>query len=178
MFAGSVGYPTNGMDTSGELCLKLLSMKAMLIIVLSITISAVSAQNEALRTKHFNIDKNGLALEGYDPVSYFEGKPAKGTSKIQYRYLGILYYFATNAHLEAFKKEPAKYEPQYGGYCAFAMGDYAEKVSVDPETYKILEGKLYLFYNAFFTNTLPKWNANEAKLKPAADANWAKIYKP
>lgn len=153
-------------------------MRVLLIFFISMVTTFSYAQNENLRIKHFNVDKNGLALQGYDPVAYFEGKPTKGNAKIQYRHLGVLYYFATAAHLEAFKKEPNKYEPQYGGWCAFAMGDYAEKVSVDPETFKILEGKLYLFYNAFFTNTLPKWNANEAKLKPAADANWAKIYKP
>ena len=73
-------------------------------------------------------------------------------------------------------KNPAKYEPQYGGWCAYAMGAKGEKVSVDPKTYKIVDGKLYLFYNRLFNNTLEDWNENEAKLKNKADANWVNIF--
>ncbi len=152
-------------------------MRYLLLVFTVLIALSASAQSEALRTKHFNLGKNGLAIEGYDPVSYFEGKPATGSAKYSIRHQGVLYYFTTAAHLEAFKKDPAKYEPQYGGWCAFAMGDYGEKVSVDPETYKILEGKLYLFYNAFFTNTLPKWNKNEQNLKKAGDINWKNTFK-
>ena len=55
------------------------------------------------------------------------------------------------------------------------MGDYGEKVEINPETFKIVDGKLYLFYNAFFNNTLKSWNKNESNLKKKADANWKKI---
>ena len=78
---------------------------------------------------------------------------------------------------EEFKKNPAQYEPQYGGWCAYAMGDSGEKVSIDPETFKVLDGKLYLFYNKFFNNTLKSWNKDEAKLKKSADANWSKTFR-
>ena len=76
-----------------------------------------------------------------------------------------------------FLKNPKNYEPQYGGWCAYAMGSNGEKVEVDPETYKILDGKLYVFYNAYFNNTLKSWNKDEAKLKKQADKNWQKIIK-
>ncbi len=152
-------------------------MRYLLLVFTVLIALSASAQSEVLRTKHFNLGQNGLAIEGYDPVSYFEGKPAEGSAKHSIRHQGVLYYFTTAAHLEAFKKDPARYEPQYGGWCAFAMGDYGEKVSVDPETYKILDGKLYLFYNAFFTNTLPKWNNNEQNLKKAGDINWKNTFK-
>ena len=78
----------------------------------------------------------------------------------------------SQANLDVFKKSPEKFEPAYGGWCAYAMGNTGEKVEIDPETYKIVEGKLYLFYNAYFTNTLPKWNKEEKSLKTKADKNW------
>jgi hypothetical protein len=78
---------------------------------------------------------------------------------------------------EYFSKNPSKYEPQFGGWCAFAMGDSGEKVEINPETFKIIDGKLYLFYNAFFNNTLKSWNKDEANLKAKATSNWNKIIK-
>ena len=78
---------------------------------------------------------------------------------------------------KTFKKDPTKYEPQYGGWCAYAMGAKGEKVEINPETFKIVDGKLYLFYNRFFSNTLTDWNKDEAHLKKQADVNWQKTFK-
>lgn len=114
-------------------------------------------------------------MGGYDPVSYFDGKPLEGKSDITYIDKGITYRFSTQTNLTKFKTNPEKYEPAYGGWCAYAMGKNGEKVKVDPETYKIVEGKLYLFYNFWTTNTLEDWNKNEKKLKEAGDRNWSKI---
>jgi YHS domain-containing protein len=136
----------------------------------------VIAQSASLRTKHF-LTQDGLALSGYDPVSYFQKKPKKGLKTYQLTHDGVTYRFTSAANLEVFKKNPAAYEPQYGGWCAYAMGKTGEKVEVDPETYKIVEGKLYLFYNKLFNNTLPDWNDDEASLKKRADANWNKLYR-
>jgi hypothetical protein len=88
---------------------------------------------------------------------------------------GVTYYFSTVQNRELFKANPLKYEPQFGGWCAYAMGENGEKVSVDPETFKIIDGKLYLFYNKFFNNTLKEWNKNENALKQKAEQNWAKF---
>jgi hypothetical protein len=60
-------------------------------------------------------------------------------------------------------------EPAYGGWCAYAMGSTGEKVSVDPKTFKIVNGRLNLFYNRFFNNTLDDWNKDEVNLKKKAD---------
>jgi hypothetical protein len=79
------------------------------------------------------------------------------------------------ANRDAFIKNPAAYEPQYGGWCAYAMGASGEKVEIDPETFKVADNKLYLFYNAYFNNTLPKWNKDEKNLKSKADQNWKAI---
>ena len=129
----------------------------------------------ALRKKHFNLEK-GIAIKGYDPVAYFtQNKAVKGSNNQAVSHQGIVYYFSSVANKEAFKATPSKYEPEYGGWCAYAMGENGEKISVDPETFKILNGKLYLFYNKYFTNTLKDWNKNEATLKQNADANWPKL---
>jgi YHS domain-containing protein len=142
-------------------------------ILLGFTVTAWS-QPSALRTKHFNIKKS-IAIEGYDPVSYFSGKPQEGKESMVYSYNSITYKFFSQANLSKFKANPDKYEPAYGGWCAYAMGETGEKVKVDPETYKILEGKLYLFYNFWGNNTLTDWNKSEQRLKYSADKNWSKI---
>ena len=136
---------------------------------------AAAGQEGPLRSKHYNLE-DGIAIGGYDAVSYFQGKPAKGQKQFSVNHQGILYYFSSAANRDEFKKNPARYEPQYGGWCAYAMGAKGEKVSVDPKTYKILQGKLYLFYNRLFNNTLESWNKDEKGLQQKADVNWAKIY--
>lgn len=143
-------------------------------MILGISIQAQDATT--LRKKQFNL-ADGIAVKGYDPVAYFtQNKAVKGSKDLAVYDLGATYYFSSAANKEAFKANPGKYEPEYGGWCAYAMGNSGEKVSIDPETFKIVNGKLYLFYNKYFTNTLKDWNKNEAALKKAADANWPKFY--
>lgn len=144
---------------------------AVAFILIAIT---TQAQSDIVRIKNFNI-KNSLALEGYDPVSFFSGKPQEGKSQYKLSSKGITYYFIDQTNLGKFKADPEKYEPAYGGWCAYAMGESGEKVKVDPETFKIVDGKLYLFYNFWGNNTLTDWNENENGLKSKADQNWRKI---
>lgn len=120
---------------------------------------------------------NGLALQGYDAVSYFLGGPVKGHPNIKASYMGTTYWFADHANRELFMKDPLLYLPEYGGWCAYAMGESGDKVSVDPETYKIVDNRLYLFYNSFLNNTLKKWNAREEELLPEADLHWRELQK-
>ncbi|MBD0259915.1 MAG: YHS domain-containing protein [Cytophagales bacterium] len=159
-------------------------MKTILLSLVSLLMGSAlltpaSAQTEPdHRKKQFNLE-SGLALQGYDPVAYFtQHKAVKGTAAYAYSHQGVTYRFASAGHLEAFKANPARYEPAYGGWCAYAMGATGEKVEIDPETFKITDGRLNLFYNKFFNNTLPKWNKDEANLKGKADASWSKFYKP
>ncbi|MDN3676420.1 YHS domain-containing (seleno)protein [Flavobacterium paronense] len=145
----------------------------ILFVVLSSTISF--AQTAAKRIKEFNLE-NKVAIQGYDPVAYFTQKKAvKGKKELATAFEGVTYYFSSQANKDAFTKSPASYEPQYGGWCAYAMGSNGEKVEVDPGTFKILNGKLFLFYNAYFNNTLKSWNKDEANLNKKADANWKKF---
>lgn len=119
-----------------------------------------------------NVEK-GLWLEGYDPVSYLvDGRAAQGNAKYNYHMDGATFHFVSQAHKDLFIADPARYLPQYGGWCAYAMGARNEKVEVDPETFKVKAGKVYLFYNRFFTNTLEDWNEDESRLQAAADRNW------
>lgn len=141
---------------------------------MSFTITAFT-QN----TKHLNLDDKRLALEGYDPVGYFKQNDAmKGKPAFTVDIEGARYQFSTQANKELFISSPSDYKPQYGGWCAYAMGAKGEKVDVDPETFKIVDGKLYLFYNRFFNNTLDTWNKDEVKLKTNADKNWDRLIKP
>ena len=138
-------------------------------------IQLVKAQNESTRIKHYNTSEN-IALSGYDPVTYFVNKPVPGKENITYTYKGITYQFINNNSKTLFKANPAKYEPAYGGWCAYALAKKKpEKMEADPETYKIINGKLYVFYNSFGINTVKKWNKDEAKSKASADKNWSII---
>ncbi|HEX6432072.1 MAG TPA: YHS domain-containing (seleno)protein [Niastella sp.] len=145
------------------------------IAVLLMHIGISNAQEATQRTKHFNLEKH-LAIQGYDPVAYFKQNAAvKGSKDLAVSFQGATYYFSSAANKEAFKKDPAQYEPQYGGWCAYAMGSKGEKVIIDPKTFKITNGKLYLFYNKFFNNTLTDWNKDETGLKQKADGNWKTV---
>ncbi len=150
-------------------------MKTNLLSLSFLFLSLISfAQTDDARKKNFNIKKN-VAIEGYDPVSYFDNKPAEGKSQFSFTHHGVTYWFSTQANLNKFKASPEKYEPAYGGWCAYAMGETGEKVKIDPETFKILDGKLYLFYNFWGTNTLKDWNKNEKTLKTKGDQYWKKL---
>ena len=142
------------------------------MLALALFAFSSNAQSTFLNTE------DGLALEGYDPVNYFVAKKAlEGRKNFSFSHNGVTYRFANQQNLELFRKQPEKYLPMYGGWCAYAMGASGEKVEVDPETFKVVDGKLYLFYNKYFNNTLTKWNENEAGLMKKADANWKKITK-
>lgn len=150
-----------------------------LFLMVFFAVVSVFGQNTALTTKRlqqFNLS-NKVAISGYDPVAYFkQGKAVKGSATYAAKVDGVTYYCSSAANRDLLQKNPTAYEPQYGGWCAYAMGANGEKVEIDPETFKIISGKLYLFYNAYFNNTLTTWNKSEASLKAKADANWKKFF--
>jgi YHS domain-containing protein len=151
-------------------------MNTKQILILFVAFLSATAFGQNSRAQ-FNLE-NKVAIQGYDPVAYFiQKKAVKGKTTIATNYEGVIYNFSSQANKDLFLKNPENYEPQYGGWCAFAMGDYGKKVEVDPQTFKILDGKLYLFYNAYFNNTLKSWNKDEVNLKKKADANWKKLIK-
>ncbi|WP_035650573.1 YHS domain-containing (seleno)protein [Flavobacterium sp. ASV13] len=152
-------------------------MKKLVLLLLILVSGSSFAQNDAKRVSQYNLE-NKVGIQGYDPVGYFnQGKAVKGKKEISTSYQGVTYNFSSVENKNTFLKNPSKYEPQYGGWCAYAMGSAGKKVEINPETFKISDGKLYLFYNAYFNNTLKSWNPEEAELKVKADNNWKKIYK-
>ena len=145
------------------------------LIAIGLTNLSLAQSTPTVRKQQFNLENN-LAIQGYDPVAYFTQKRAvKGSSAITTNYKNVTYRFATTADKDLFLKSPDQYEPQYGGWCAYAMGATGEKVEIDPETFKIIDGKLYLFYHSFINNTLTKWNKDEVNLHKKADASWSKF---
>jgi YHS domain-containing protein len=116
-----------------------------------------------------NIDKNGLALQGYDPVGYFtDNKPVKGSPEFTATYKGATYQFASAEHRDLFNQSPAKYEPQFGGFCGYAAS--INKLAVImPEYFQVLHDRLILQHNE---KAWKLWHQDvEGNLKKA-DANW------
>ena len=139
-----------------------------------------AAQEPAARdVSKFNLGERNLAIEGYDPVAYFPeggGSPLKGVEEFELVYRGVLYRFASQKHLGLFKKTPGKYEPQYGGWCAFAMAD-GERVEIAPKSFHVEDDQLFLFFKSFFNDTRKKWLKDVDTLQPKADKAWAEILK-
>ncbi len=119
-----------------------------------------------------------LAVSGYDPVSYFPeggGKPTKGDKAFELTQGGVTYRFVNEKNRAAFKADPAKYEPAYGGWCAWAVRD-GEQVEVDPKSFIVQDNRLFLFYDGFFGDTRSKWKKlKHAEEEAKADAQWKKI---
>lgn len=140
--------------------------------------SAPAATQAAPRAvQQHNLGKRQLALQGYDPVAYFPeggGKPQRGLEAHELEHAGARYRFASAAHLERFRAEPARYEPAHGGWCSYAMGKDGSKVEVDPQSFVVANGRLFLFYKSFFSDTRASW-LKDAQLEPRADDAWQKL---
>ncbi|WP_431124708.1 YHS domain-containing (seleno)protein [Flagellimonas flava] len=126
-----------------------------------------------------NIDNSNIALAGYSPVSYLDlGLAQIGNKAFKSEHKKVAYYFTSEDQKKTFDKNPERYMPQYGGYCAF--GVYAgAKFRVDPNKFMVKDGKYYLFLNNVELDAKQLWLAenNHGKLKSAADTNWEKLSK-
>ncbi len=123
----------------------------------------------------YNLGADKVALSGYDPVSYFTKNQAqKGRKDISAQHRDVTYLFATDGNKKLFAEAPEKYLPTYGGWCATAMAK-GEKVEIEPTNFKVTNGRLFLFFKAFYANAIKDWNKDEPNLTTKADANWKKI---
>lgn len=116
-----------------------------------------------------NLDQDGVAIQGYDPVAYFtDNKPIQGDAKFRSNYGGAAYYFASAEHKAAFDAAPAKYTPQFGGYCAYAAS--IDTISpIDPKFFEIVDGRLLLQHNQ---RAWDAWHKDAAGNLVKADKNW------
>lgn len=146
---------------------KLVSTSAAALFAVAATWAGSAFADDTVNTGYFG----GVAIMGYDTVAYFtEGKAVKGSEEFSYEWLGTPWHFASKKHQEMFMSEPTKYAPQYGGYCAgeVAMNE-SVTVNVDPEAFRIIDGKLYLIYDE---GNAADFADNADDLVPKGDANW------
>jgi len=141
------------------------------VLALAVVTPALSAQAAPGKVL-VNVDQRGLALEGYDPVAFFtDGKAVRGQAGLTATYQGAEYRFASAGHRDLFAADPAKYAPQFGGFCAYGVAhDHA--VSVEIDTWQILDGRLILNYDQ---SVRKKFDADRAGNLRKADANWPGI---
>jgi len=141
-------------------------MKTLSLLLLAMGLALpVFAQNKTL----LNLDKTGVAIQGYDPVAFFtDNKPVKGDPKFLTKRDGAIYFFASKEHKDLFLQTPAKYEPQFGGYCAYGVSR-SRLVEIDVDAFQIVDGKLLLQYSKGVRDDFNEdAKANLAK----ANANW------
>ncbi|MBF7074118.1 YHS domain-containing protein [Glaciecola sp. MH2013] len=132
---------------------------------------AFSAFSFAADVDH-NADANDVAIQGYDTVSYFTpGAPVKGSNDYTATYKNAIYKFSSEVNRDAFKANPAKYAPQYGGFCAFGV-TMNRKFDTDPLAFKIVDDKLYLNLN---TNVQQRWLTDVDGFINTAEGNWSGI---
>lgn len=118
--------------------------------------------------------ESGIAIDGYDPVAYFtDGQPVAGDQSVSADWNGATWRFASTANRDMFLANPAKYAPQYGGYCAWAVSQGYTAPTV-PDAWKIVDGKLYLNYSK---SVQARWNKDVPGHIAAGDANWPGIEK-
>ena len=114
-------------------------------------------------------NRANVAILGYDTVAYFtEGRPVKGKPDFAFDWMGATWQFSSQTHLTLFRADPAKYAPQYGGYCAYGVSQ-DNLVGIEPDKFRVLDGKLYLNYNA---EVQAIWVRNPAGYIRQADAKF------
>jgi YHS domain-containing protein len=141
-------------------------MKKFLLLLFGVALAFPAfAQTKTL----LNLDKSGVAIQGYDPVAFFtDHKPVKGNAEFSSKHEGATYLFASKEHKELFEKDPVKYEPIFGGYCAYGVS-HNKLAQIDVEAFQIVDGKLMLQYSKAIRDDFNKdAQGNLAKAK----ANW------
>lgn len=144
-----------------------------LAVTLAVALCGAAAADGRVNTGYFG----GVAIMGYDPVAYFtESRAIEGSPEFSYQFLGETWQFASAEHRDIFAANPVSYAPQYGGYCAGEVHDAdvgtGITTNVDPEAWRIIDGKLYLFYRKSGADWFEQ-NSDETIAK--ADANWPKV---
>lgn len=143
-----------------------------LLAFAAVMLAAVVLTGPAAADKVFAT--GGVAAGGYDVVSYLSGSPVKGSDAFTLEHKGVTWKFASADALAAFKADPAKYEPQYGGHCAYGLGSGGYLVRGDPKVWTIVDGKLYFNYSE---GVRESWSENIPGYIASADSAWPSVGK-
>ncbi len=155
---------------------KIVPFSKAIIIALFVLTAALLTSNvhaQKYQGKYFNnLNKDGVIIDGYDPVAFFtDNKPVKGDAMYQYTYQDAIYYFASQDHLDLFKKDPEKYKPQFGGWCAYAVS-LGRVAPIDVNTFSIVNGRLVIQHNQRAVNG---WSKDVQGNLALADKYWPKV---
>ncbi|MGB3726110.1 MAG: YHS domain-containing (seleno)protein [Glaciecola sp.] len=143
-----------------------------LILAMAVTSCGLIPTQAKSSIDAINVDESTLAIKGYDPVAYFTlNTPTLGSSEYSSVYQGATYHFSSAEHLAAFNDNPAKYAPQYGGYCAFGVSK-GFKYDTDPESFAVVDDKLYLNLNKKVQSI---WAKQKDELIIDANGYWVDI---
>jgi YHS domain-containing protein len=141
-----------------------------LLLALGGCVTALCAEPKAKTL--LNLDLNGVAIQGYDPVGFFtENKPVKGKAEFTSSYKGAKYYFASAESQKRFDQDPGKYEPSFGGYCAYGVGRN-KLVEVDVQAFQIVDGRLLLQYSK---GVRDDFNKDQPGNLAKAKRNWPEL---
>jgi YHS domain-containing protein len=143
-------------------------MKKLILSLVVATLALPLFAQTASKTL-LNLDKTGVAIQGYDPVAFFtDNKPVKGDQKFLAKHDGAIYFFASKEHKDLFKADPSKYTPEFGGYCAYGVSRN-KLVEIDVDAFQIVDGKLLLQYSK---GVRDDFNADPKGNLAKANANW------
>ncbi len=146
------------------------ALASIALVTSAIAIVAPAAFAEA---PIYTAKRSNVAVQGYDPVAYFTiGSPTKGSEEYSTNYMGAEFRFASQANLTTFLADPERYAPQYGGYCAWAIGAKADYAKGSAKYWNIVDGKLYLNYNKSIQK---KWNKDIQGFIEMGDVNWDQL---
>lgn len=143
-------------------------MKKVFLLLALLAAIPVFAQTKTL----LNLDKNGIAIQGYDPVAFFtQNRPVKGDPQFESKYNGARYLFASAEDKSTFDANPAKYEPQFGGFCAYGASE-GHTAPVKIEAFQIVNGRLIMQYDL---GVKKEFNKDQQGNLQKADRNWPAI---
>ena len=156
------------------------SVLAATAVASSLAVAQTRSYSDGALAHRHNLMGESVGLVGYDPVSYFAeggGKPEKGLISISMEHDGVTYRFASVDHRALFEKSPAKYLPAYGGWCAWAVAELGKRVDVDPESFEIRTGRLYLFFRDKKLDTRALWRERPDEMISKSEKNWLELAK-
>lgn len=155
----------NGMRREG-------SATAAAVLSIALAFGALGVESALAAEPPVFVDRDGLAIRGYDPVGYFEeARPVRGLEQWNIQWRGAVWRFSSQEHLDAFRADPERYAPEYGGFCAYAMS-LGRRAAIDPEAWDVVDGRLFLNYSL---GVRRDWLKNRDERIERADRNWAQM---